>query len=149
MKRFKSVALRVRVVTPCFLMLSLLMGCGGEKIKEADARTVAQRFESAVQAAAQGNHARAVEDLGFVIASGGVSPEEMVEAYLLRIESALALGNLDQAKVDLAVVEQAYTDECRFMIVKGKVHRAEGDTVGAAKAFARAKELNPMVMTPL
>lgn len=133
----------------CLCFVSVQIGCRSKMIAEEHARTGAQSFEKALQASEQGNQAAAIEQLNLVIANGGVSPDEMVEAYLMRIECQLALNNLAAAQADLAVVEQAYTDECRFLIVKGKVLLAAGDSTGAAQAFTQAKQIDPLAKTPM
>lgn len=69
--------------------------------------------------------------------------EDYGDAYLLRGETLLADGKLDDAAEDVAWLMERYSETEEVLMLNGRLEKAKGDTDKAMATFNSVIELNP------
>jgi tetratricopeptide (TPR) repeat protein len=68
----------------------------------------------------------------------------LVQANLVRAEAGLDLGRLQDARLDLDIIEKKYRDSTRYYLVEGNLYEAQGNASSALAAYDRSIALNKL-----
>lgn len=131
-----------------FACCLLLLGCSDGQHSPTDIATAEGGFDEAVVAFNEGNFQLAEDHLSAAIDAGGLNPDLIADAYLLRAECRTKLGKLDEAMADVTSVEQGAPDLGRFHQVRGDILLAQGDKVAAKQAYQEALKTNKNIKLP-
>lgn len=126
----------------------LLGGCSAGQQPSSEIATSEGGYDEAVIAFEASEFQKAEAHLSAAIDAGGLNPDLVVDAYLLRAEARTELEKLDEAMADLAFVEQGVPDLGRFHKLRGDILLAQGDKVGARKAFKNARQIDKSIKLP-
>ncbi len=84
---------------------AILSGCGG-KLSKDDLQSAQSALEKAVELEKAGSYAEASPLVDGAITKGGLNPDQLSEAYLVRARCLCMAGKLEEAERDLGLAEQ-------------------------------------------
>ncbi len=146
---WKVVAL-IRITLRTLLCLGLmlqLVGCDGS-MSATQIRTAQVLYDEAIEHETAGQKDDAFQKIDTAINQGGLGPDQLGEAYLLRARCHSALGDLAAAQQDLDFAEQGSPNPSAWHFTRGIYFAAKGDAAKSKAEFATARKLNPALKIP-
>lgn len=133
----------------CVSALSLLAaGCGAPTPDPDNMQSSQLSYDDAVNAFAAKDFAAAEAGLTSSIDGGGLNPDLLAEAFMMRATARIELGEYDGALSDLDELAPVAPDPAELHRMRGDVHLAQGDKVAAKEAYTAARKLNPKIRMP-
>ncbi len=132
----------IRLLTLLILLSAVLAGCQSG-MAPAQIQTAQVSFDKALEFESNGNSAEALTAIEEALKTGGLNPDLLGQAYLLRSRCKSRSGDAAGAEADLALAEQGSPSDALFSWTKGVLHEAKGETSQAKSEFAKAKKLDP------
>ncbi len=105
-------------------------------------------FDEALAGDKAGNASEAFAKVDAAIRQGGLNPDQLCEAYLLRARCYSADGKLDEALADLEFAEQGSPNPSMRHYSRGVYFAAKGEAAKAKSEFTTARKLNPALKLP-
>ncbi len=130
----------------CMALLPLL-GCGSG-MSSSEVQEVQALFDKAIASEKGGNLDEAFLKIDQAISQGGLNPDQLAEAYLLRSRCQSTKGNLDAAWADLEFAEQGSPNPAGWHFSRGVYFAAKGDAAKSKSEFATARRLDPSLKIP-
>lgn len=133
----------------CMAALLCAAGCRSNSGLSASQIQSAQvLLDEALAGDKEGNAAEAFAKVDAAITQGGLNPDQLCEAYLLRARCYSADGKLDEALADLELADQGSPNSSMRHYSRGVYFAAKGDAAKAKSEFATARKLNPALKLP-
>jgi tetratricopeptide (TPR) repeat protein len=133
---------------PCSLIaISLTAGC----VPGMSRATVQETQLLAEQAFELEGSNRASEALPLIdraIRQGGLDPDQLANAYLLRARCYCAAGKLDEAEQEIALAERGSPDPAQWHYTQATLLSKQGKTVESSREFSKAKMFNAALTAP-
>lgn len=143
-----------RRINHCLLVgiLSLVFvcgaGCSEPQVSGESIATAQQSYDQATSAFENGSYAEAKTSFDAALTAGGLTVDQLVDAYLKRSMCSAAAGDYAAAEQDIASATEGATDMEWVHIARGFLKAQQGDTAGAETEYREAKKLNPKVVIP-
>ena len=134
-------------VSFCGVILSLAVGCSSG-LMETTIQNAQVAYDQAIAFEADGNMSAAFEQIESAMTLGGLNPDLLAEAYLLRARCRCSAGELDAAEADLALAEQGAPNPSQWHFTRGILFKARGDAAQSKSEFAKARKLDPTLKIP-
>lgn len=111
-------------------------------MSQADVQAAHVSLEEAEALERGGNHADALASVERSISQGGLAPDQLAEAYLLRARCKAHAGDTEGAEADLAIGEEGGADLAFFHWTRAVIleKQAKGAESKAAMALARKND---------
>lgn len=129
------------------LVAAHLVGCAAQ-VDPSRIQTSQEDFDNGMQAFAVDDFDGARDAFTKVINAGGLTPDAIAEAYLLRAEACIRLNDLETARNDLQAVEQAAPDLARWYALVGQLELAAGNLDAGKAAYGEARKIDPKLPLP-
>lgn len=129
---------------PSLLLAALIAGCGPDA---PDRTQVQESMNTGLAAFTEGRFADAERALTAAISTGGLSPDQVVDAYVHRAVCRASLGDTKNAHADLDAAEQGAPNLDLVLSARAFVLDREGNVTAARESLAKARALNPQVKT--
>jgi tetratricopeptide (TPR) repeat protein len=130
-------------------IFSGLSGCGRKEIPKDIVSVAEGSYQDAVTMVGNKAYAEALSLLDKALGEGGgLNPDLVSEAYVLRARCHAELGNLDKADADMIEAEKGAGDLAQLLLVQGIIAKKKGDSAAAETSFSKAKELDPNIKIP-
>ena len=124
-------------------------GCGRKEIPKDIVSGAEGSYQEAVTLVANNAFAEALPLLDKALGEGGgLNPDLISEAYVMRARCHAELGNLDKADADVNEAEKGAGDLAQLLLVHGIIANKRGDSAKAESSFSRAKEIDPNIKIP-
>ena len=124
--------------------LLAIAGCGGGGGMSASQIQTAQvLFDEALVCDKAGSATEAFTKVDAAIVQGGLNPDQLCEAYLLRSRCHSASGKLEEALADIEFAEQGSPNPSVWHFSRSVYFAAKGDAAKSKSEFAIARRLNP------
>lgn len=120
----------------------MLAGCSDSMSGDVIASS-SSSFEQALELEKSGSHSEALAEVEKSITDGGLSPDQLAEAYLLRARAKANTGDLPGAEADLAASEQGSPDLAFFHWTRSVILEKQGKAAEAKSAMALARKNDP------
>ncbi|MDX1925438.1 MAG: tetratricopeptide repeat protein [Pirellulaceae bacterium] len=128
-------------------MCLYLAGCSGG-MTEKDLQSAQSAAEKAIELEKSGSYAEAFPLVDGAITKGGLNPDQLAEAYLLRARCLCAAGKLEEAERDLGFAEQGSPNPASWHFSRA-ILLAKQNKAGESKAeFAKAVRIDPKLKMP-
>ena len=128
-------------------LLAGIVGCSSQQ-PSAEIAESEGTFDAAMIAFESSDFQLAEEQLTAAIEAGGLNPDLVAEAYLLRAESRAKLGKFSEAMTDLNGMDQRAPDKARYYQIRGDVLLGQGDNDAAKAAYAAARKIDRTIELP-
>lgn len=133
----------------CMAVVLAITGCGGGGGMSASQIQTAQvLFDEALASDKAGETAEAFTKVDAAIVQGGLNPDQLCEAYLLRSRCHSANGKLDEALADIEYAEQGSPNPSVWHFSRSVYFAAKGDATKSKSEFAIARRFNPTLKIP-
>ena len=128
------------------LLFSALSGCNSAEERGADVRRASYAsYEEGLAALEAKQYAAAEEKFSAAIAEGGLNFDILCDAHIKRAVCRAAAGRFDEALAELQEVEDHGGDLGAVESARSYIFRKQGNEARARAAWARARQLNPLV----
>ncbi len=131
----------------CMALLGLSLGCSGS-MSASQVQTAQVLFDEAFVSESNAKTEEAFAKIEAAMTQGGLRPDQLAEAYLLRARCHSASGNLDSALADLEMAEQGAPNPSIWHFSRGIYFSAKGEATKSKSEFALARKLDPSLKIP-
>lgn len=133
-----------------FLGLCLLVfaGCSGGGMSASQLQSAQEAFEKALECESNGKYADALPLVESAVSKGGLNPDQLSEAYLLRSRCYSIAGKTDLAEKDLSTAEQGSPSPSSYSFSKAILLAKQSKANESKAEFAKALKINPKLKMP-
>jgi tetratricopeptide (TPR) repeat protein len=131
-----------------FLLLILANGCGSGGINKADMQSTQESAEKAIELEKSGKYAEALPLIDVAISKGGLNPDQLAEAYLLRARCHCAKGSLELAEADLASAELGSPNPASWHFSRAILFAKQKKIAESKSELAKAQRIDPKLKMP-
>jgi tetratricopeptide (TPR) repeat protein len=133
--------------TVCVSLL-FLSGCGRDGMSKSQLQSAQEAAEKAAELEKTGSFKEALPLIDKAISQGGLNPDQLSEAYLLRARCNCDGGNLEQAEKDIAMAEQGSPNPSSWHYSRAILF-AKKNKISESKAeFSKAQKIDPKLKMP-
>lgn len=126
----------------------LLVGCGGSEMTRSALQSVQAAAEKAAELEASGGYAEALPLIDGSIKQGGLNPDQLAEAYLLRARCLCEVGMLQEAERDLAAAELGSPSPASWHFSRAILLAKQNKAIESKSEFAKAIRIDPRLKMP-
>ena len=131
------------VIVACLV----LSGCGGE-LSKSDLQSAQSAAEKATELEKSGSYAEAFPLVDGAITKGGLNPDQLSEAYLLRARCRCAAGKLEEAVRDIGFAEQGSPNPVSWHFSRAILLAKQHKAAESKAEFAKAVRIDPKLKMP-
>jgi tetratricopeptide (TPR) repeat protein len=128
--------------------LGLCGGCSSGLMEKTAIQSAQVAYDQAVAFEAEGNMPGANEQIELALTAGGLNPDLLAEAYLLRARCRCALGEVDAAAEDVALADRGSPNPSQWHFTRGILFKSQGEAAQSKSEFAKARRLDPSLKIP-
>lgn len=136
----------IRFASCCFSILLALagsIGCGNGGMSGATLKSAQEVFDQAIALESSKKYSEILPLLNKVLQDGGLNPDQLSEAYLLRARCHCEAGATTEAEKDLELAEQGAPDPASYHLTRA-ILLSKLNKVAESKAeMAKAIKINP------
>lgn len=129
------------------LLTLALAGCGSGMSK-----SQLQESQSAAEKAAEleksESYAEALALVESAISGGGLNPDQLADAYLLRSRCHSMTGKLEEAQRDIEAAEQGAPNPARFHFSRAILFLKQNKAAESKAEFTKASRIDPSLKMP-
>lgn len=125
----------------------LLTGCGSD-LSKSDLQSAQTAAEKAIELEKAGSYAEAFPLVNEAITKGGLNPDQLSEAYLLRARCYCAADKLEDAQRDLGFAEQGSPNPSSWHFSRAILLAKQKKTSESKAEFAKAVRIDPKLKMP-
>jgi tetratricopeptide (TPR) repeat protein len=133
---------------PLGIILVFAIGCGGGTMSESQLKNAQGSFEQAAMMEADGKHAEALPLIEAAMSKGGLNPDQLSEAYLIRSRCYSLANKTDMAEKDIASAEQGSPNPASLSFTKAILLAKQSKAAESKAEFAKAVKINPKLKMP-
>jgi tetratricopeptide (TPR) repeat protein len=141
------VSLRAPQGLLCVFFFGLITGCGSPANEDL-VRNAQVTFDDAVAKEASGDLAATLPLIDSALSNGGLNPDQLAEAYLLRARCYCASGELEKAQLDIDMADQGAPNPAKLHLTRGILLDKQGKSAEAKVEFSKAKKADPAIALP-
>lgn len=130
------------------LITVLCWGCGPAEVGTNKRQDSLTAFEKGLEQEQSGNSAEALKLAEQSLSGGGLSPDHLAQAYLLRSRCRSLAGDVAGAESDLELAEQGSPSDALLHWTKATLLDAKGKASEAKAEYAKAAKLDPSIKLP-
>ncbi len=119
-----------------------LAGCGGGMAKST-VQSSQVAIDSAISLEKERKMADAMKMVSSAIEAGGLNPDLLCEAYLLRARCYCAEGKLAEAESDIAAAEQGSPNPATWHYTRAMLLAKQNKTAESKAELAKAQRIDP------
>ncbi|MEQ1829014.1 MAG: hypothetical protein ABL921_23830 [Pirellula sp.] len=134
--------------TVCILVLVVLPGCGGGQMSESQLRSAQESLEKASELERNGSHADALPLVDAALTKGGLNPDQLSEAYLVRSRCYSLSGKPDLAQKDIESAEQGSPNPASLSFAKAILLAKQNKPTESKAEFNKAVKIDPKLKMP-
>lgn len=105
--------------------------------------------EKASELEKSGSYAEALPLIDAAISKGGLNPDQLSEAYLLRARCSCALDKLEDAERDVGFAEQGSPNPASWHFTRAILFAKQKKSADSKAEFAKAVRIDPKLKMPL
>ena len=117
-------------------------------MSEADLQSAQTSAEKAIELEKSGNYTEAFPLVDGAITKGGLNPDQLSEAYLLRARCLCAADKLEDAERDLGMAEQGSPNPASWHFSRAILFAKQKKTAESKAEFAKAVKIDPKLKMP-
>lgn len=130
-----------------FLCL-LFLGCGGASVSKTSLQDAQAFYDKAMELDQKGEFVEAAAEIEKGLAGGGLNPDQLSEAYLIRARGLAVSGKVDLAEKDVESAERGAPNPVSLHYTKAIVLMKKGNAAESKAEFAKATKLNSKLKMP-
>lgn len=130
------------------LFATAIAGCGNGMSKS-DIQSAQSASEKAAELEKTGAYQEALPLIDSAITMGGLNPDQLAEAYLLRARCYCVAGKLTEAEQDLGIAEQGSPNPASWHFSRAILLSKQGKAAESKAEFAKATRIDPKLKMPL
>ena len=134
---------RCIVVGACLV----LTGCGGG-LPTSQLQSVQVAAEKAAELEKSGNYAEAFPLIDGAISNGGLNPDQLSEAFLIRARCHCASGNLAEAERDIDFAEQGAPNPASWHFSRALLLAKQNKAAESKAEYAKAVRIDSKLKMP-
>jgi tetratricopeptide (TPR) repeat protein len=131
----------------CILALACL-GCSGGGMSKSQLQSAQSAMEKAIEAESAGRFSDALPLIESAVSTGGLNPDQLSEAYLIRSRCYSMTGKTDLAEKDLSSAEQGAPSPASFAFTKAILLLKQNKLAESKAEFNKAVKLDPKLKMP-
>lgn len=105
-------------------------------------------YDKAVESESHGSIVEALNSIDIAITTGGLNPDLLAQAYLLRARCRSQNGDLVGAEEDIGLAELGTPNPSQLHWTKAIYSDAKGEKQEAKAEFSKARKLDPSLKLP-
>ncbi len=125
----------------------LLAGCSSQ-LSKSELQSAQTAAEKAMELERSGSYAEAFPLIDGAIAKGGLNPDQLSEAYLLRARCRCAADKLEEAERDLSFAEQGSPNPASWHFSRALLLSKQKKAAESKAEFAKAVRIDPKLKMP-
>ena len=125
----------------------VLPGCGGG-IATSQLQSAQLAAEKAAELEKSGSYAEAFPLIDGAITNGGLNPDQLSEAYLIRARCHCAAGKLQEAERDISFAEQGAPNPASWHFSRAILLAKQNNSAESKAEFAKAVRIDPKLKMP-
>ena len=125
----------------------VLPGCGGG-LPTSQLQSVQVAAEKAAELEKSGSYAEAFPLIDGALTKGGLNPDQLSEAYLIRSRCHCAAGKLVEAERDLGFAEQGAPNPASWHFSRAILLGKQNKASESKAEFAKAARIDPKLKMP-
>ena len=136
----------VRCFACCFSILLALagsIGCGNGGMSGATLKSAQEVFDQAIALESSKKYSEILPLLNKVLQDGGLNPDQLSEAYLLRARCHCEAGATNEAEKDLELAEQGAPDPASYHLTRAMLLAKLNKPAESKAEMAKAVKMNP------
>jgi hypothetical protein len=140
-------SVRCGLLTALACVSLVVAGCS-DSMSGDEIALASSSFDKALELEQSGSHGEALVEVEKAITGGGLTPDQLGEAYLLRARAKANTGDVPGAEADLATSEQGSPDLAIFHWTRSVILDKQGKASEAKSAMALARKNDPTNRLP-
>jgi tetratricopeptide (TPR) repeat protein len=124
-----------------------LQGCGGG-MSVAELQSAQMAADKATELEKSGSYAEALPLIDSAITKGGLNPDQLSEAYLLRARCLCAADKLEDAERDVGMAEQGSPNPASWHFSRAILFAKQKKVAESKAEFAKAVKIDPKLKMP-
>ena len=126
----------------------LFMGCGGSSVSKTSLQDAQAFYDKAMELDQKGQFVEAAAEMEKGLAGGGLNPDQLSEAYLIRARGLAVSGKTDLAEKDVESAERGAPNAVSLHFTRAILLMKKGSTAESKAEFAKATKLNSKLKMP-
>jgi len=135
----------IRWVSYCLFILSAVgsIGCGNGGMSGTTLKSAQEIFDQAIALESSKKYSEILPLLNKVLQEGGLNPDQLSEAYLLRARCHCEAGATNEAEKDLELAEQGAPDPANYHFTRATLLSKLNKVAESKAEMAKAIKINP------